>query len=179
MVMKCAEVIRLIKPTQDMAAAAMGFRQAFFDSGEQVINGSELLDQETESYENWQARVEAQASAETADPNWVVTDTFFAVREEDERIVGIIALRHELKGFLRDFGHCGFSVRPDERCKGYAGKMLQLICERARGLGMPSLQLSAEAANLPSNRVILRAGGVFCRSFDYQGEVAHVYTLPL
>lgn len=177
--MKCLDVIKLIRPTKDMEAAAMGFRQAFFDSGEQVINGSELLDREEVSYENWRMRVKAQESAETADPNWVVTDTFFAVREEDARIIGIIALRHELKGFLRDFGHCGFSVRPDERCKGYAGKMLQLICEHARGLGMSTLQLSAEAANRPSIRVILRAGGVFCRHFDYQGEVAHVYALPL
>lgn len=44
----------------------------------------------------------------------VVTDTYFAVNETG-RIAGIVDLRHELKGFLLDFGNSGYSVRPSER----------------------------------------------------------------
>ena len=66
------------------------------------------------------------ASQDTVNPSWVVTDTYIAFDENDD-IVGIIDLRHELNDFLKDFGNCGYSVRPSQRRKGYATKMLKLI----------------------------------------------------
>ena len=46
---------------------------------------------------------------------------FFAV--DNDRIVGIIDFRHTLNDFLKDLGHCGYSVRPSERRKGFATEM--------------------------------------------------------
>ena len=40
---------------------------------------------------------------------------FFVV--DNDRIVGIIDFRHTLNDFLKDLGHCGYSVRPSERRK--------------------------------------------------------------
>ena len=92
--------IRLVRPAAAHEAQARAFRQAFFDRGETVINGSELLDQ-TDDYDTWLQSVTANTNPETVNPNWVVTDTFFAVDDAD-RIVGIIDLRHTLNDFLRD-----------------------------------------------------------------------------
>ena len=64
-----------------------------------------------DSYEAWLKSVTDNVNPETVNPEWVVTDTYFAVDEQD-KIVGIIDLRHELKGFLVDFGNTGYSVRP-------------------------------------------------------------------
>ena len=94
-------------------------------------------------------------------------------------MVGIIDLRHELNAFLRDFGHCGYSVRPAERGKGYGSAMLSLLCEHARRCGMQELQLSCEADNAPSRRMILRAGGKCEREFTHQGKRALVYKVAL
>ena len=115
--MVCEE-IRLVKPTLELKNEALEYRQEHFDFGEQVINGSELFDK-IASYEEWLEKVIANASAETVDPNWVLTDTFFAVRGSDNKIVGIVDLRYEFNDFLKDFGNCGYSVRPSERKKGY------------------------------------------------------------
>lgn len=169
--------IRFMVPEQEHKHQALEFKQEFFDHGETVINGSERLDQ-TVSYEKWLQSVTNNAHSETVEPDWVRTDTFFAVDEQD-RIVGIIDLRHELKGFLADFGNCGYSVRPSERQKGYATEMLRLITRSAAQAGLSALQLSVERANAPSVKTILKNGGIYERSFVYEGEPADVYRIDL
>lgn len=53
-----------------------------------------------ESYEEWLNMVTLNAHSETVSPDWVVTDTFFAIRKEDKKMVGIIDFRHTLNEFL-------------------------------------------------------------------------------
>ena len=144
--------IKLIVPTIKYKDKALQFKKEFLDNNENVINGSELLDK-TESYEEWLQSVTNNADINTVNPEWVLTDTFFAVDDNDE-IVGIIDLRHELNEFLQDFGNSGYSVRPSERRKGYATEMLRLIKEVAKRVGLTSLQLSVERSNEPSVKTI-------------------------
>lgn len=87
--------IILVKPSGEWKEKALNYRQEHFDNGETVINGSELLDK-ISLYEEWLKKVVANSSTETLDPNWVLTDTFFAVRASDNKIIGIIDLRYEL-----------------------------------------------------------------------------------
>lgn len=170
-------MIKLIRPTKELKEKALDFRQEFFDNGEKVINGSELLDQ-TENYDDWLASVTANTSAKTVNPAWVVTDTFFAV-DETEKIVGIIDLRHTLNDFLRDLGNSGYSVRPSERRKGIASEMLRQLLTIAVQSGMTELHLSVEKTNEPSIKTITKNGGVYERSFEFEGELADIYRIVL
>ena len=170
-------MLKLVRPTLEMKQAALDFKQEFFDNGEKIINGSEMLDN-IDNYEEWLASVTANQSADTVNPNWVVTDTFFAV-DGNEEIVGIIDLRHTLNEFLKDFGNSGYSVRPSMRKKGYATKMLSLIINVAKEAGMTQLQLSVERDNEPSVKTIVNNGGGYKRSFEFQGESADVYMIEL
>lgn len=170
-------MITLKRPTKEYESEALAFEQEFFDSGETTINGSELLDQ-MDSYDEWLKSVTDNISPDTVNSEWVVTDTYFAF-DEDDNIVGIIDLRHELNDFLKDFGNSGYSVRPSQRRKGYATEMLKLIIERARQLGMDKLQLSVEPTNEASVKTITKNGGKYERSFTYEGEEAAVYMIVL
>ncbi len=170
-------MIKLIRPSKEHEEEALAFKKEFFDNGENTINGSELLDQ-TDSYESWLQAVTKNTSKATVNPEWVVTDTYFAI-DENERIVGVIDFRHELKGFLKDFGNSGYSVRPSERKKGYATQMLSLILERAKETGLKSFQLSAEKSNPPSIKTIIKNGGKYSRSFTVNNEEADVYIIDL
>ena len=169
--------IRLVRPTIELRDKAIHFRQEFFDNGEMIINGSELLDK-TESYDDWLKAVTDNMSEETVSPDWVVTDTFF-VLDETDRIIGIIDLRHTLNEFLKDFGNCGYSVRPSERRKGYATKMLRHILGIAKDTGLNVLYLSVERSNEPSIKTILKNGGIYERSFEFEGGQADVYKILL
>lgn len=167
--------IYLIRPAAEHRGKAEAFKKEFFDYGEKVINGSEMLDT-IDDYDEWLRNVQKNADPAAVNPDWVLTDTFFAVNDAGE-IVGIIDFRHELKGFLKDFGHCGYSVRPGERKKGYATAMLSRILCIAREAGLSSLQLSVERTNTPSVKTIIRNGGTLERSFEYRGETADIYRI--
>ena len=170
-------MITLKRPIKEYEPKAVAFKQEFIENGETTINGSELLDQ-MDSYDEWLKSVTENISPDTVNPAWVVTDTYFAF-DEDDNIVGIIDLRHELNDFLKDFGNCGYSVRPSERRKGYATEMLKLILERASQIGMGKIQLSVERSNEASVKTITKNSGKYERSFTFEGEEADVFMIYL
>lgn len=170
--------ICLVRPALELKEKALAYREEHFAYGETIICGSELLDK-TKSYEEWLDSVTRNTSPETVNENWVVTDTFFAVRKSDDRIVGIIDLRHDLNDFLKDLGNCGYSVRPSERKKGYATEMLGEILQVARAAGMEAVHISVEKENEASIKVIQKNGGVYERSFNHEGEKADIYKICL
>ena len=81
-ILRRTKMIRLVKPTEAMKEQALEFKQEFFDNGEFVINGSELLDK-IDDYREWCRTIDANTKAETVNPDWVITDTFFAVDDND------------------------------------------------------------------------------------------------
>ena len=168
--------IYLVRPVLEMKEEALAYREEHFEKGEKIICGSELFDQ-TESYEEWLDSVTRNTSPETVNENWVVTDTFFAVRKSDNKIIGIIDLRHTLNDFLKDLGNCGYSVRPSERKKGYATKMLGQILLVAKAAGMKEIHISVEKENAASVKVIQKNGGVYERSFSHEGTLADIYKI--
>lgn len=170
--------INLVRPTLELKEEALAYRGEHFQHGEKVIYGSELFDK-TESYEEWLSAVTRNTDPETVNENWVVTDTFFAVRQSDGRIIGIIDLRHTLNEFLKDLGNCGYSVRPSERKKGYATEMLRQLIWVAKEAEMNELHISVEKENMASVKVIQKNGGVYERSFSFEGETADIYKFAL
>lgn len=79
----------------------------------------------------------------------------------NDRIVGNYNFRHELSPELkRCGGHCGYSVRPSERCKGYGSLLLQDAKDFARERGLDRILVTCNAENFGSASVIERNGGV-------------------
>ena len=112
---------------------------------------------------------------------WVASSTFW-LASSDERILGVVNLRHKLTDKLRDFGgHIGYGVRPSERNKGYATRMLRLTLDKARALGIHRVLVTCDADNIASQRVILKNGGVLdSESYSEQaGRVTQRYWIDL
>ena len=77
------------------------------------------------------------------------------------RILGNYNFRHSLTDALMVYGgHCGYSVRPSERRKGYATLMLGHAKKLGQQLGMDRLMLTCNPDNIGSSRTIERNGGV-------------------
>lgn len=175
---KSVDEIKLVVPSEALKQKAFAYKQEHFDYNEKIIDGSELWDQ-MDSYEEWLAMIRNNEHAETVNPDWVVTDTYFAMRERDDMIVGMIDLRHTRNEFLKDFGNIGYSVRPTQRRKGYATRMLRQVLQVAKQKGIEDIMLSCKASNIGSKKVIISNGGQYQRSFGYEGEEAKVFQILL
>jgi predicted acetyltransferase len=67
-------------------------------------------------------------------------------------------------------GHIGYSVVPWKRNRGYATRALQLLLPRARAEGLPYVELTTDADNLASRRVIETNGGSVVEKFSKPAE---------
>jgi predicted acetyltransferase len=63
-------------------------------------------------------------------------------------------------------GHIGYSVVPWKRNRGYATKALELLLPRAKAQGLPYVELTTDADNLASRRVIEANGGWVVENFS-------------
>lgn len=67
-----------------------------------------------------------------------------------------------LNDFLLHYGgHIGYSVRPDERRRGYASWMLAQGLDYCRSMGLRKVLITCLDTNEASRRTILHAGGVY------------------
>lgn len=174
------EKLRMVVPTMEHQAKAEAFKAEFFTYGETVINGSALLDQM--EYGDWLAWVARNRNPDTVREDWVQADTFFALRESDGELVGVIDIRHHLgNAFLTEYGgHIGYAVRPCERRKGYATQMLHLTLAYARELGLDRVMLGCYTENTASKKVIEKCGGVCTQRKPYlDGKEMDVYWIAL
>ncbi len=172
--------LKLIAPTEKLKEEALAFRQEFFDHNELFINGSSLFDK-TENYIDWLQLLKNNSDEKTIKNNWVVTSVFFAVREKDEKIVGIIDIRHSLNQFLSDYGgHIGYSVRPSERQKGYATRMLTLALDYCKSIGLQKVMLGSYSDNLASIKTIEKCGGIFERESPFlNGKMMKIFWITI
>lgn len=170
--------IRLERAMDTHKTAAEEMKQEFFDNGETVINGSALLDQM--SFDEWLINTNRNCKPETVRPDWAIATTFFAFRKSDDKMIGMIDVRHELAvPFLQEFGgHIGYSVRPSERRKGYATLMLKLALSYCRSLDIHEVKLGCYADNEPSMRTIERCGGICIEKKSYiDGKLMFIYQI--
>jgi predicted acetyltransferase len=99
---------------------------------------------------------------------------------EDDRVLGAIALRHELNDFLREVaGHIGYGVRPSARRRGVASWALRAMLGEARALGLDRVLVTCTLENVASARTIERGGGVLEDVRDTELGLAKRYWIEL
>lgn len=174
------EKISLVSPSEVHEQAAREYLQEHIDNGEPHLHGASLFENYN-TYSDWLAHLKANSNPKTLEPGWVVSSTFFGIRENDGRIIGMIDIRHELNDFLRNYGgNIGYGVRPSERRKGYATQMLSLALEYCRKLGLPEVMVSCDKNNPASRNTILHAGGILEKEVVQEdGSTVQIFWITL
>lgn len=116
------EKLKFRLPTAEDAAEYISYRQAFLDAGSSMDGTGPM--RRTPDPMEWLAINAQYADPATVPEGKVQSTQFVCERVSDGRIVGMLQVRLALNDFLLHYGgHIGYSVRPDERRKGYASWM--------------------------------------------------------
>ncbi|MBQ8555025.1 MAG: GNAT family N-acetyltransferase [Clostridia bacterium] len=158
----------LLQPTEALLPEIASYKAAML-AADSSMDGTGLLSR-CEPAE-WLSITRSLLSEATCLQGWGPATQFVCIREGDGRIVGMIDLRHRFNDYLAEYGgHIGYSVRPDERRKGYAKWMLQNVLSHARALGLDRVLVTCDDDNGGSRRTIEGCGGVFERTTVEPGE---------
>lgn len=174
------ERISLVLPQEEHEVQALALVQEHIREGTRNIHGSSGLSF-AESYGAWLEQTRKNMNLETCAANRVPATTYFVIREGNGTIVGTIQIRHELNAaLLQTGGHIGYGVRPSERRKGYATRMLALALEKCRELGIDRALITCNQGNEASRKVILKNGGTYENSaVEENGTVIERYWIEL
>ncbi|MBR2403686.1 MAG: GNAT family N-acetyltransferase [Lachnospiraceae bacterium] len=110
----------------------------------------------------------------------VPDSTFFCLDEERNIIVGAVNIRHYLnESLLLNGGHIGDGVRPSERRKGIATKMIALALDECRKLGIEKVLMVCDKDNIGSAKSIQNNGGIMENEIEVEGVIEQRYWIEL
>ena len=110
----------------------------------------------------------------------VPDSTFFCLDEERNIIVGAVNIRHYLnESLLLNGGHIGDGVRPSERRKGIATKMIALALEECKKLGIKRVLMVCDKENIASAKSIMNNGGILENEIVVNGVIEQRYWIEL
>lgn len=136
------------------------------------INGSGGLDRYIDNYEGWLQKLE-EDYVRIPNEEKVPARTYFLVRENDNRIVGMINIRTALNEKLRNgAGNIGYGIRPTERRKGYNKINLYLGLKVCDEYGIDVALLDADLDNQASWKTMEALGGIRTREEYDDSEYA-------
>ena len=150
----------LIEPSEEYAEQIAEYKQVFLDNNCSMDGCGPL--RRCEDPLTYIAECKKYTSPETLPEGLVLATQFFYIRKADNKLVGMLQVRHYFNDYLSKFGgHIGYSIKPDERRKGYATSMLRAILPYCKELGLDKILITCIDGNIGSEKVILNNGGVY------------------
>jgi len=152
------ESIKLVPPSKEYEMQILDYKNEYLQSGDQ-FHGTAGLDK-FQDLDEWLSRIEKNSKEETVREGWVPSSTFLAIRDFDNKMIGMIDVRHRLTESLLQFsGHIGYSVRKSEREKGYAKEMLRMALGVCKDININRVLVTCNKENIASAKTILSNGG--------------------
>jgi len=150
----------LTRPASEYASQIVEYRQEFLDAGGSMDGTGSL--RRISNPEEYIKISEDYEDPHKVPSHFVPATQFFFIRKCDNRLVGMIQVRHCFNDYLEKYaGHIGYSVRPSERRKGYAKEMLKMALPFCREIGLDKVLITCINGNIGSEKTILANGGVY------------------
>ena len=152
---------------------AIEYIEEFYEYNSE-INGVGGLHRFLDNYEGWLEKLEEDYKR-IPNEEKVPARTYFLIRKNDDKIVGMINIRTALNKRLEKFGgHIGYSIRPTERGKGYNNINLFLGLMVCKKYNIEKVFMDADLNNPASWKTMEKLGGKRVREYfneEYNGIV--------
>ncbi|KAB2439402.1 GNAT family N-acetyltransferase [Bacillus luti] len=170
--------VSLLTPTTNLQEEYLDFYNEWKDSSETMIPWVISKDPS-----NFPAMIQELLDAHNGvnlPESWVPDSTYWLVTDEN-KIVGAVNIRHSLTEHLFNAGgHIGYGIRPSERRKGYATKLLALSLEKTKELNITKALVVCDEVNTASEKTILHNGGLRDKDFtEENGNVVRRFWIEL
>lgn len=150
----------LVEPSEDYAVQIAEYRQDFLDTKSSMDGCGPL--RRCENPTEYILECRKYTVPETLLEGTVIATQFLYIRKVDNRLVGMIQVRHYFNKYLSKYGgHIGYSIKPGERRKGYATSMLKAILPYCKEIGLDEILITCIRDNIGSEKTILNNGGVY------------------
>ena len=169
-------MLKLVKPTLSMEKEYMDYITEWEATGEKIIPSASK--QDDKNYKDLISTWEEYESENMYAKGKVPSSMYFLV--DDNKIYGAIDIRHELNDYLLKYGgHIGYGIRPSERRKSYASKMLSLALPIAKELGINKALITCDKNNIGSAKTIINNGGILENEVTNENEITQRYWIEL
>lgn len=156
----------LVKPNLALEDEYKSFYEEWKSSGENMVPW--VISKDPSNFQSMLQSLTDSELGEGLPEGWVPDSTYWLV-DGNCRVLGAVNIRHRLNESLYSAGgHIGYGIRPSERRKGYAAKLLELSLLKAKELGIDRVLVVCDSDNIASERIILKNGGV--RDTDFVEE---------
>ena len=113
-------------------------------------------------------------------PEKLIPHSSFWLVNENGKVLGTSNLRHRLtEQLLIKGGHIGYGIRPSERRKGNATKILELTLLEAKKLGIEKALITCNKSNIGSAKTIVKNGGIFWKEASFPKRITQYYWVEI
>ena len=149
-------------PTYDDEIILKEYVSEHYANYEKSISASNNLT--NMNYKDWVDKINRNTN--TPDDDWGKYYLYLVF--DNNKLVGLLNIRFDLTPDLSEkYGDIGYGVRPSERRKGYATKMLSYALNICKEKNMKKVILGCYNNNYGSNKTIIKNGGILSREdFD-------------
>lgn len=153
------EQFYLEKPSLERKNDALDYIKEILDNNKSDTDGTNKLKHYLNNYEDWINKIEKDELIIPSEED-VPSKTYFFVRKNDNKIIGMTHIRLTLNKRLADIGgNIGYSIRPSERKKGYSKIQLYLSLIECQKNHLDVVMLDCLSENIGSKKTIKALGG--------------------
>ena len=167
--------LKLVKASNTYHDQIIEMLEEWYTSGEKIIPYA-IRRLDYHNFEYYCKNLEVRDAQEGLVPD----STYFCLDEERNIMVGAVNIRHYLNdALLLNGGHIGDGVRPSERRKGIATRMIFLALEECKKLGIEKVLMVCDKENIGSAKSIIKNGGILENEVVVDGIVEQRYWIDL
>ena len=167
--------LKLVKASPEYKKQITEMLDEWYAYGEKIIPYA-IRHLDYHDFEHYYRNLEVKDTREGLVPDL----TFFCLDVERDIMVGAVNIRHYLnEALLLNGGHIGDGVRPSERRKGVATKMIGLALQECKRLGINKVLMVCDKENIGSAKSILNNGGVLENEVVVDGMIEQRYWITL